>query len=176
MSEMSKYQKNMVDQLKEHSYNPKELSNEISLAMNSFFIETDEMIQEITVDKNAKAHMDEISWYWIRIAAENFKEQYTYDDRNEASYETCFQLYNCKTGKKHMDKLLPDFDTRYLSRYELPDLKGGYQVVIKMQRDHRTIQQTFTGFIFSYLTKTSSVFNKMANEIGYDKLGYLPMI
>jgi len=151
----------------------------LSEIINSFSISTNEMIEEIENNLVAKMHMDQISWYWIRTAAEAFINKGNYDDRNKASYWNCYRLFHSESGEKS----IPDFTKEYnlmdfdFSVKTLEERRvSDYLVSVYMRHEHRTLQQTFTGFVFTYLTRTNQLFQEITKEIGEDRMGYMWMI
>ena len=160
---MREYEQQFVDLLKERPVDRKLLCKTASFFLNAFGIHMDEMAAEIEADAGAKALMDEISWHWINRAEIQSRVRWNYDDRNRLSYEICQNLCNTLSGEK------------------IPTLASdekcvGYELAVYMSREHRTIQQSFTGFVFTYLTATNEDFRKMTKEAGYNKLGKLIMI
>lgn len=153
--------------------------NTISYVINSFSIQTKAILDAINSDDTAQNRMNQIAWYWIRSAAYAYKNG-NYDERNRISYEKCNRLCDSETGKEVIPLYTNDFNESDFKYCSLNDLDGKrckeYLVSIYMVREHRTLQQTFTGLIFTYLTEQSSEFRRMTAEIGEDKLGYMIMI
>ena len=47
---------------------------------------------------------------------------------------------------------------------------------MQFTREHRTLQQSFTGFVFAYLSETCPEFAELTEKAGYERLGRLMMI
>ena len=152
--------------------NRKELIKTTSEFVNAFKINTKEMIKEIHKDNGAKNIMDEISWYWIRINSDSFKNR-RYDLRNEESCKICAQLYSTEYGKRCINSYTVEY-------HENDDLKqiqsDAYAVAKAMSMDHKTLQQTFSRFVFNYLYETNIEFQYMVESIDKDIISFLPII
>lgn len=173
-------EKEFVSMLKEtDTLDISRLCSTISYVINSFSIQTKEILDEINSDDIAQNRMNQIAWYWIRSAAYAYKNG-CYDERNRISYEKCSRLCDSKTGKEIIPLYTNDFNKSDFKYGSLVTLEGKrckeYLVSIYMVHEHRTLQQIFTGLIFTYLTEQSSEFRRMTSEIGEDQLGYMIMI
>ena len=152
---MRECEEKLVELLKT-SEDEKQISHEFSLVVNSFTISTKELIAAIKADDAANKKMQEIGYYWIRKSTTQ-----DYDDRNEIACRKCRELVEAEPAIKEKTE----------ERKTL-----GYRVAELMARDHRTLQQTFTGFVFRHLSETDGFFNEAVKKAGYDSLGYLPLI
>lgn len=165
MSKMRSDEKHFVKLLGEKLDERKEeeLCKSASAFVNSFGIHEKEMISAIADDLDRNEQMTEIAWNWIYLAAERSRCRWNYDERNETSYEICRQLACTSTGAE---------TRKYAVKKDTP----GYRLAEYMSKEHRTLQQTFTGFVFMFMTETNEVFRQMTKEAGYEKLGRLALI
>lgn len=158
----------------------RELFNSCSDMVNSFSRPDPEVIEEIRNNKFMTEQMNKISWYWIRVAAANASKKFMYDERNEQALRTCFWLLMTPKGTEIVIRNTEDFKEDDLfgkiSKYEYNPCDIGYLFAMMMSTEHRTIQQAFTGFVFTYLTKTNKEFHQMTKEAGKEELGYMQMI
>jgi hypothetical protein len=182
---MTNREKEFIKTLKEsHRKSTVKIVRELFVAcsdmVNSFSRPDVEVIEEIRKDKFLTEQMNQISWYWIRTAATNASTNFMYDERNEQALKTCLQLFLTPKGTEVVTKNTEDFKEEDLfgkiSKYENNRCDMGYLFAIMMSTEHRTIQQSFTGFVFTYLTKTNKDFCKITKEAGRDELGYMWMI
>lgn len=173
---MREYEANFVELLKT-DYEPETMTKTISNMVNSFSMSTKEMIQAIAAAETAKKRMDGISWYWIRTIGTLFKNPYAYDARNEQAYKICNKLLLTETDNV-IFKQTKDFDPETSDYYHEPRFKcnNPYEVAMLFTREHRTLQQSFTGFVFAYLTDTCPEFAELTEKAGYERLGHLMMI
>ena len=170
---MTNREKEFIKTLKEsHRKSTVKIVRELFVAcsdmVNSFSRPDVEVIEEIRKDKFLTEQMNQISWYFM------------YDEINEQALKTCLQLFLTPKGTVVVTKNTEDFKEEDLfgkiSKYENNRCDMGYLFAIMMSNEHRTIQQSFTGFVFTYLTKTNKDFCKITKEAGRDELGYMWMI
>lgn len=180
---MRESEKNFLKKLKESKEKDifdsvKELFEACSNMINSFSRPSVEVIKEIEKNSFLTEQMNQISWYWIRTAATNATKKNTYDARNEEALKLCWKLFQTSTGERVISSNTKEFieqDFMYLRDNDYP-YNTGYLFSWFMMKEHRTLQQIFTGFVFTYLTKTNQDFCKMIKEIGEDRLDYMLMI
>ena len=176
---MREIENKLVDMLSSNSeINPEELCLIISDVVNSFIRPSKELIEKICENPKASSRMSQISWYWIK-AVNMYYENEIYDDRNHFSCERCNQIYHSPTGNNYINEYTPAYNEDDFN-YSIKSLLGKripeYLVSLCMCREHRTLQQTFTGLVFTYLTKTSEEFRTMTKEIKEYELGYMMVI
>lgn len=160
---MREDEKKFIELLKERPVQKKNLCKTASYFVNCFCINTEEMVAEIAADAEAKELMDEIAWHWIHRAYIQSQNKWNYDDRNKIAYEICRDL--CETPKGEE-----------IIRLSSDKKCVGYEVALYMASEHRTLQQTFTGFVFTYLTTTNERFQEISKEAGHPDVKRLPLI
>ena len=156
---LTENEKKMIDILSDPMADGKDIANAISMAMNSFIIHSDELIKALQENEKANAIMDMISWNWIKVKADDFSDN-NYDGRNEIAVRKCYEI-NSEIKEGCITK---------------PSTKREMTILLILTREHRTIQQSLTGFIFLYLRKTSEYFREITERIGKGDIGMLPMI
>lgn len=171
---MRKYESDFVELLKT-DYNPKEMAEKISYVVNSFTISTKEIIRSIISSEVANRKMNEISYFWIRIIGSLYENPHSYDDRNKQAYKICNKLLKCESENLIL-RNTKDLDSRDVNNHMPESTNAAFQTALYLTREHRTLQQTFTGLVFSYLTETCPEFVRLSEKAGYGKLGYMLMI
>lgn len=152
---MREDEKRFIEILKQTKIDCREAVSAISNMINSFVINTFDIVSEIRNDEKAKKNMDTLSNAWIYSCAECFLTN-RYDYRNEIACKLCLEYKMAN----HID------------------INDGIWINIanSMTKEHRTLQQSFTRFVFKYLELTDENFYEKMKKAGYDGIPSLPMI
>jgi len=167
----------------------KGLCSDMDNMVNCTCFRAKEIAQELCKNTKAKAIMCRISLLWIE-RLENFYQKGFYDDRNHASCKICSyiykeqqyqQLYNLYSFKKpcHIDQL---YQANLFQKADEFKLNAEQIIVLYMSWSHRTLVQTLTRLVFTFLLESgesdiSEMFDKMISDAvlqpGFE---YLPFI
>ena len=133
-----------IKTLYEEKKDLEEVVRNLSLMLNCFGVSKKEIAEAIIRDSEASENMREISRRWIQILM--FQEAAGfYDGRNE---------YSVKLAGEIAEKLRIDMDEtieRDLRSYKRSADPIDY-ICCAMHFEHRTLQQTFSGIVFGFLS------------------------
>ena len=153
---MREDEKKFLEMLNDDNINEKKAASIISNMINAFVINTFDIFCEIEHDEKLKKNMDALSRAWILSEAECYCLRDNYDGRNVIACKLC-QDY------KEANKI---------------DEENGIwaKVANRFTREHRTLQQSFTRFVFKYLEFSDPDFYDKIKSAGYDGIPSLPLI
>jgi hypothetical protein len=136
----------------------------ISTAMNTFGIHYDELVDALRHPDVCQVFRS-VAYAWIKTLQAMYSAD-RYDGRNEYSATVASKLVNTMAFAKHKDATTWDGNPtfRELSLWakrhnEWPDVGG--IVAYQMMRQHRTLQQSWSGVVFRFLVKD---FNEAENK------------
>lgn len=125
----------------------KTIVKEFMRIVNNFSFKPKELAEELKKSKE----MRQLDFYWlVTISSSN----YMTDGRNEIAARKGRELAEIPFIKKKMEKLPDDM-------YKL-------NIALEISREHKTLQQTFTGFVFYHILLTST--EKQKEQI-IDRMG-----
>lgn len=131
----------------------KELSGAISNVVNCFVFRPDEYLSGISSDPDLHRSFRKLSAYWI-IALCMMRENRMVDERNEYAAITASKLAGIRPVHDFL-KVQTDEDLskarKALERRPGKDLGLEPLTVYNMLTMHRTLQQTFSGLVFTFL-------------------------
>lgn len=138
------------------SKDAKEISNEFMRVTNNFSFDRKGLAEEL---RNSK-EMKQLDLHWLVILS---SDNYMTDDRNAIA---------ARKGKELTE-------VPFLKR-KLANLKDDVKMVkicMEISRDHRTLQQTFSGFVFYYIliTATEKQQEQITSRLG-ESFYRLPLI
>lgn len=111
---------------------PQEIAKYFSHEVNNLFFKPDKIAEE----QKGSRQMEDLDICWIKVISDS---GYRTDLRNEASAKTGRQLAGIPFVRKKMESV---------SNEKME------KVAKKMETDHRTIQQTFTGLVFYHFLQS----------------------
>ena len=140
------------------------LNKKFSEWCNCFCLDKYGLIEAFLESKKATEVMTNIAMAWLLALKFQFKNEYLYDKRNEYSVKTALRYLSVPEIEKLVFSLYGDFqftESRNLDKYywnraikkekEKPYM--GIYFAVLMSGEHRTIQQSFSSFIFSLIEK-----------------------
>ena len=135
MRKLGKEETRFVEMMKNYERNNmSELSSLIDSVSNNTLFPEDELLSEIFVDETGKKNLFELAVNWISYWGSLPENRY-YGMQNEYSGRVCIEIV--KNG------LLKGLDgSKYDGLIELKRKYGSLQIM------HRTLMQTFSGFLF----------------------------
>ena len=152
---MREDEKKFLEILNDDDVSEEKAASVISNMINAFVINTFDISCAIERDENLKKNMDALSRAWILSEAECYLTD-LYDGRNEIACKLCL---------------------KYKEANEIDEENGIWtKVADRFTREHRTLQQSFTRFVFKYLELTDENFYEKMKKAGYDGIPSLPMI
>lgn len=152
---MREDEKKFLEMLNDDNIDKEKAASIISNMINAFVINTFDISCAIECDENLKKNMDTLSRAWILSEAECYLADH-YDGRNEIACKLCQD---------------------YKEANEIDDENGIWtKVAERFTREHRTLQQSFTRFVFKYLEITDADFYEKIKSAGYDGIPSLPLI
>lgn len=116
------------------SKDAKEISNEFMRVTNNFSFDRKGLAEEL---RNSK-EMKKLALHWLVILS---SDSYMTDDRNAIAARKGKELAEVPFLKKKLEKL---------------EDEKMVKICMEISRDHRTLQQTFSGFVFYYILITST--------------------
>jgi hypothetical protein len=130
--------------------NPIELAEKMDDFINNFTADTEGFFKALKEeDELVKVRFSTISLLWLK-KMNHYIEADWYDLRNKYSVETSQQL--SRILGENLLNFQPDY-TGYIDREnEEEDQTFEVDFVEKLSRTHRTLQQTFSGMVFHWLT------------------------
>jgi hypothetical protein len=141
--------------------NPISLAEKMDNFVNNFTADLDGFVDALKKeDESLKVRFATISLFWIK-KMNKYLEQDWFDLRNQYSIETSDKIR--KILGESLENFHPEY-TGYLDPYyreEEEDQPFEVEFVEKMARTHRTLQQTFSGLVFHWL---SVMQDSMENE------------
>lgn len=112
----------------------KEIAREFMSITNNFSFDRKGLAEEL---RNSK-EMKKLALHWLVILS---SDSYMTDDRNAIAARKGKELAEVPFLKKKLEKL---------------EDEKMVKICMKISRDHRTLQQTFSGFVFYYILITST--------------------
>lgn len=143
--------KEMVVIFKEEQ-NPIALAEKMDDFVNNFTADLDGFVKALKEeDESLKVRFATISLCWIK-KMNKYLEQDWYDLRNKYSIETSDKIR--KILGEELDTFYPKYNGYLDSYYREEEEDQPFEVdfVEKMARTHRTLQQTFSGMVFHWLS------------------------
>lgn len=116
------------------SKDAKEISNEFMRVTNNFSFDRKGLAEEL---RNSK-EMKQLALHWLVILS---SDNYMTDDRNAIAARKGKELAEVPFLKKKLEKL---------------EDEKMVKICMEISRDHRTLQQTFSGFVFYYILITAT--------------------
>lgn len=113
----------------------KEIAREFMRVTNSFSFDRKGLAEEL---RNSK-EMKKLALHWLAILSSN---SYMTDDRNAIAARKGKELAEVPFLKRKLANLKDDVNM--------------VKICMEISRDHRTLQQTFSGFVFYYILITST--------------------
>lgn len=162
----------------------KEISKTIEIMVNSYAFKSKDLVNEI-MSKGIEGNFMCIAIAFIKALGRLYINNGLYDGRNERACKVAAMVMNC-----------PSFDCRYsgLTNYDgfnwytdrmdvrrweyehddLLDISG--LVAVELSNIHRTLQQTFAGMCFYFLSQYCKDINKIMEEYINAHWYNMPMI
>lgn len=112
----------------------KEIAREFMRVTNNFSFDRKGLAEEL---RNSK-EMKKLALHWLVILS---SDNYMTDDRNAIAARKGKELAEVPFLKKKLEKL---------------EDEKMVKICMEISRDHRTLQQTFSGFVFYYILITST--------------------
>lgn len=137
----------------------RQIANEFMRVTNNFSFNPKELGEEL---KNSK-DMRLLDYYWIKtISSAEYRNRFV-DGRNEVAARKAQELADVKFIKNRIEKL--------------PETHKMKEVCDLIKFEHKTLQQTFTGFVFYHIliTSTERQQNNLIVEFG-ESFYRLPLI
>lgn len=116
------------------SKDAKEIAREFMRVTNNFSFDRKGLAEEL---RNSK-EMKKLALHWLVILS---SDSYMTDDRNAIAARKGKELAEVPFLKKKLEKL---------------EDEKMVKICMEISRDHRTLQQTFSGFVFYYILITST--------------------
>lgn len=113
----------------------KEIAKDFMRITNNFSFNPKGLAEEL---KNSK-EMKKLALHWLVILK---SDSYMTDDRNAIAARKGKELAEIPFLKKKLENLKDDFQM--------------VKICMEISRDHRTLQQTFSGFVFYFILITST--------------------
>lgn len=113
----------------------KEIAREFMRVTNSFTFDCKKLEEELRSNKEMKC----LALYWLSILK---SPDYRTDDRNAIAARKGSELAEIPFLKRKLENLKDDVKM--------------VKICMEISRDHRTLQQTFSGFVFYYILITAS--------------------
>lgn len=117
------------------SKDAKEIAREFMRVTNSFTFDCKKLEEELRSNKEMKC----LALYWLSILK---SPDYRTDDRNAIAARKGSELAEIPFLKKKLETL--------------KDNEKMVKICSEISRDHRTLQQTFSGFVFYYILRMST--------------------
>lgn len=168
---------------------PKKLAKIMDNFINSFSCDKQGFIENLKLsDNNVKNRFTIISLMWIK-KLNYFKEINWFDGRNEYSINTAVKIQSVLGDDLNI--LINNYDGRMDNDdFEYEETEEGKKVpfewifVEQMSRTHRTLQQTFSGIVFEWLSELENMdtskeltnISKRINENLDDRFFKTPLI
>lgn len=142
---------------------------DLSRCFNNLSFRADKELEKIMKDTEAAESLEKIAAVWLHILCMK-KENGDYDGRNKRSVETGVLISHTDAGKCIMKGYedAPLKYKRYTSQFHPNSPGDGYDIAFRMAMDHKTIQQTFSSFIFEFLKRTTKIDLEM--EPGWERM------
>ena len=155
------------------------IGEEILSFVNSFSFDKKGFLEGVLSNEETKNYFTEVSMLWV-LKLSWFKEKNWFDGRNE---------YSVNTGAIIKDALsdeIAELKFKYdghLSEDEYSDESSEYgepvpyelMLIERISRGHRTLQQSFSGLVFEFLSNIEE-FNTKIKEKATEGFYYTPMI
>lgn len=145
----------------------KELYGGISILVNCFGFRPNETLESICADEDLHGSFLKLSAYWIVALCMMQEKKFLIDGRNEYSAKTAAKLACIREFQLFLKGQVGDLaDARKsLERTPRGDACMELLTVHKMLTQHRTLQQTFSGMVFSFLkSELPEINEKMESE------------
>lgn len=127
-----------VGMLKDPKCNGADLANEASRMCNVLRLDTEKTVTEVREDnESSEIFLNQIALPWV-IKLNEMAQSEKYDDRNEMSVTIGAAFYRVASQLEYLPCRLTAWSKDFVEG---------------MSREHRTIQQTFSGIVFLYLAK-----------------------
>lgn len=137
-----------------------EIFRSLELMVNSFSVHPEEFVDEILGDKSVSDLFDNLSACWI-LCLNFMYSNNLYDGRNEYACRTASELMRDDSVKAFISSKRGQFEQgNVFSMRNYISENSGAEIAARMTRSHRTLQQTFSRYIFLYIKK----------KVGYEKL------
>ena len=148
-----------IEMLKNSECNGADLANEASRICNVLCLSTEKIVSEIRESSEASnVFLNFIALPWIGKLYE-MEQKGLYDGRNEIAVKTGAALYKTSVQLDFVSCKPTDLNNDF---------------VLAMSREHRTIQQSFSGIVFQYLAKSLEEKGMLAKVDGFMSLEGFP--
>lgn len=135
----------------------KEVSALVEEMVNGFGLNFKELVGLILLDEKAVENMDRIAASWLRVLRFQSLESYHYDGRNQYSVMQGEKLshnpFVLSFAHEHSNEAFRMRELNKRPRDRFIPLDIGSQIAAEMFSAHRTLQQSFSGLVFTYLVR-----------------------
>jgi len=142
---------------------PKAAYREISGEVNNYGFDRKKALEDIRKDPESEKYFMGLSLLWVKACAEDAKQPWAYDDRNEHSVKICERLAETRLFQmENVQGYLGQTDKRMVR-----------QTVDELRNLHRTLMQTFSSLVFYYLREKAAEDEKVQRAIQKLNLEYV---
>ena len=139
MSQLNEMETRFVEMMKAETFNKEnmiELSRLIESMVNNFGFHEDAVLQDLLCDDTGKNNLTELSVRWISYWGK--QPEYRFDGRNAVAGCICREIVGCRC----FDDILSVIGNNFVALIETRHKYGSLETM------HRTLMQTFSGFLF----------------------------
>ena len=139
MSKLNEMETKYVEMMKAETFPNEdliELSHDIESMVNNFGFHEDAVLQDLLCDDTGKKNLMELSVRWISYWGK--QPEYRFDGRNEVAGHICREI----VGFESFEDLSSDIGDNFTDLIETRHKYGSLATM------HRTLMQTFSGFVF----------------------------